>query len=146
MSGNLCIGGDSLPAFTGKSCFMAMMKANTVRQQEIHVAMLHLVQESKINGSVLFLQKHLRSSLNWTLRWRVKRGANFSHKLWEDLDIELAGLPVPIRQHYEKLNRRALELNHLDLMVQHTIRWCAIHLGQQPSRVVPGSVEADMAA
>jgi len=146
MSGNLCIGGDSLPAFTGKSSFMAMLKANTARQQEIHVAMLQLVQESKVNGSSLALQKHLRSSLNWNLRWRVKRGARFCHVLWEDLDIELAGLPVPIRQHYEKLNRRAIELNHLDIMAQHTMRWCEIHLGYLSSRVTPRSVEADMAA
>lgn len=140
MSGILTLGGDSLPAFTGRASFTALMKANVHRQEEIHVEMMALVQASKVHGSALCLQKHLPPSKNWKLRWRVKRGATYSHVLWSDLDIELNALPIAIRKHYEQLNRRAAELNHLDIMVQHTIKWCAIYLGQQSFRAEPGSV------
>jgi hypothetical protein len=128
-----------LPDFTGRASFVALKKASEQTQNEIHFEMVHLVQLSKVSGSPLAFQKHRPPSGNWKLRWRVKRGVTYSHVLWDDLGEELKSLPVAIRRHYEQLNRRAEELNHLDIMVQHTIKWCAIYLGQQSSRTSPSS-------
>ena len=131
-----------LPDFTGRASFVALKKASEQTQNDIHFEMEHLVQLSKVNRSPIALQKHRPPSGNWRLRWRVKRGLNNSHVLWSDLQDDLQSLPVAISQHYGRLNRRCEELNHLDIMVQHTIKWCAIYLGQQSSRTMPGSDEA----
>ena len=143
MIGVLAVGGESLAGFTGKASFVALMKANQIRQQEIHTEMLYLIQQSKIDGSPLNLQKHFRSSLNWNLRWRIRRGTRQDHVLWSNIEVDLAKLPIPVQQHYERLNRRAQELNHLDIMTQHVIRWCNIHLGHQQARNPPGLLESE---
>ena len=139
---HLGLGGQHLTEFTGRSAFTALKKANLERQTEIHLNMTELINSSKVSGSTFCLQNHRPPSGNWRLRWRVKRGTGYSHVLWPALERELLALPVAIQKHYEQLNRRAGELNHLDIMVQHTIKWCGIYLGQQSSRTKPGSVVA----
>ena len=130
-------GGADLAAFTGRSSFVAMAKAYKLRQQEVHLEMSNLVQMSKVQGSPLNLQVHKNPSGARRLRWRLRRGVRFSHVLWQDITVDLHCLPVAIRRHYERLDRRAEELNHIDIMLQHTIRWCAVYLGQEPSRAPP---------
>ena len=125
MTGVLAVGGESLAGFTGKASFVALMKANQIRQQEIHTEMLYLIQQSKIDGSPLNLQKHFRSSLNWNLRWRIRRGTRQDHVLWSNIEVDLAKLPIPVQQHYER------------------IRWCNIHLGHQQARNPPGLLESE---
>ena len=130
-------GGAVLSEFTGKSSFVTMAKAYKLRQQEVHLEMSSLVQVSKVQGSPLTIQIHKNPSGAWRLRWRLRRGVRYSHVLWQDITVDLNCLPVAIRRHYERLNRRSEELNHIDIMLQHTIRWCAVYLGQQPSRAEP---------
>lgn len=132
-AGNLHVGGDSLAAFTGRASFTALLKANIARQNEIHTEMLTLVNQANVNGSALRLQKHLPPTGNWKLRWRIRRENTTAHCLWEDIGAELDDFPMPIRKHYETVNRRVQELNQLDMMVQYTIKCCGAFLGQ-PSR------------
>jgi hypothetical protein len=133
----LGLNGKAVSEFRGRASFAALKRESEALQLTIHLEMDDLILRSKVAGSNVTLQKHKTAASNWKLRWRAKRGITYSHVLWADMGDELKSLPITINQHYEKINRRIEELNHLDIMVVHTIRWCAIHMGQKSARNSP---------
>jgi hypothetical protein len=137
----LGLNGKALSEFKGRSCFAALKRESEALQLTIHLEMDDLIRRSKVAGANVTLQKHRTAASNWKVRWRAKRGITYSHVLWVNMGDELKSLPVAISQHYEKINRRIEELNHLDIMVVHTIRWCAIHMGQKLARNSPVEIE-----
>lgn len=108
-------------AFKGRGSFVLLRREALGKQAEARKEMEELVGRSKISGSPLYLQKHVRNNGTWELRWRYRNGR---HVLWDDAQATRDALPLAIRRHCEGLNQRARELYAIDSMLQHTVRWC----------------------
>lgn len=124
----------SIAGVKGRAQLRALRDALIADQQAIHAEMDGLIVASKLAGSSIYLQKHWAKSGNknvgnWRLRWRTFIGGKHEHALWPDLTEILSQLPVAVVQHYEHVNRRSLELNLLDLMVQTQISYVERYLG-----------------
>lgn len=75
----------------------------------IQIEMDNLIKESIVANSKvrLVIAKHTGEKV--FLRWYV----DTRNRTWEVAQAELRNLPVPIQRHYERINRRVLELNAL---------------------------------
>lgn len=133
-----------LATMTGQVSFMKFRSQLLTEQHQLHIQMLELVENSKIDGADMYLTLHKpRSSAkqvgNWRLRWRIRHGGEYKHVLWSDLSHALGQLPGPVIRHFEKLNRRVEEVNTIDIVIQQSIKWCELHLGLRDASSVPGA-------
>jgi hypothetical protein len=127
-----------MEAFTGRGCFLQVVKQARVQQKQIHLEMNALREKSRLKGSGLYLEQHKYAAGTWKLRWRLKTGSAFKHVLWVDVASVVAVMPVAYRRHYEILNRRVGELNTLDVVVQHTLK-CFLNFLEGQTLVTPQS-------
>lgn len=118
----------AIQGFTGRGSFSLLRKQAAEQQSAVHLEMDALVQQSKVQSSPIYIQRHKKPSGAWMLRWRYVVGGAHRHALWPELSAVLDGLPLAIRKHCESLNQRALELNTLDIILEHTQKWCAQYL------------------
>lgn len=132
----------------GRGYFRSMLKQVEAQQLSLHQEMEALIEQSKVRGSPLYLQRHTKPNKTWMLRWRMVQGGKHHHVLWPDLQPLLDSLPMAIRKHCEEINQRAKELNTLDIILEHTAKWCGILLeggsarkGKRMEKKPPGYYE-----
>jgi hypothetical protein len=123
--------GTTLQSFEGRPSFLAMLKRQKALKQEVQTEMVQCVERSRIKNSGLVLQIHKLKGDSWHVRWRVRVGIKYTHRTWEELGPALQALPVQVQRHYAKLNSRINTLNSLSVIVQSSIRWCEVFLGQR---------------
>lgn len=132
----------------GRGNFRLLLKQAQAQQVSLHQEMEALIERSKVRGSPLYLQRHTKPNETWMLRWRMVEGGKHYHVLWPELQPLLESLPIAIRKHCDEINQRATELNTLDIILEHTAKWCGILLeggsarkGKRMEKKPPGYYE-----
>lgn len=117
----------SLPVaqFKGRGHFRLLHKQALEQQTNLHIEMDALVERSKVRGSPLYLQRHKKTSGAWMLRWRLVHAGAHKHVVWSGIQPFMESLPMAVRKHCAGINQRATELNTLDIIFEHTAKWCA---------------------
>jgi hypothetical protein len=112
----------------GRGNFRLLLKQTQAQQLSLHQEMEALIEQSKVRGSPLYLQRHTKPNATWMLRWRLVEGGKHHHVLWPEIQPLLDSLPMAIRKYCEEINQRATELNTLDIILEYTAKWCGILL------------------
>jgi len=116
-----------IPCITGQ-VGVRQAKAYYLRaRQRLELEMDQLVARSKLDVSPVYLQRHRHKSGGYntdasSLRWRFREAGANKHLLWEDVQQLLPQLPAAVVRHYERLNRRVMEVNTLSLVAYQTVR------------------------
>ncbi len=112
-------------AFTGRGGAPA-----EVRQAQAHVASIHRQQEElsrltrRVRGRTFYLSVHRRKTTGQVhLRWRAAgTGTHAGHIPWGTIDAYFAQLPGALREWYERIHRRAIELNRREIEARLALR------------------------
>lgn len=118
--------GFRLSSLTGQAQFRQLRDRLLADQAVLHQVMDKLELDSRVTNSPLYLQRHLARSAgvaigNWRLRWRLRVAGTSRHVVWSNVSDVLAELPVAVVRHYDFLNRRVIEVNLTDVLLQSQI-------------------------
>jgi hypothetical protein len=127
-SPQLGLGGLRVQQIRGKPGFLALIQANELAVRDIAIEMEELMDRCRIDGvAISLIASRNTKAKTLHLRWRYRN----RHCTWDSLEQVREGLTAPIRLHFERIQKRVLELNSLALIAQMAINRCEHQIGKR---------------
>ncbi|NMF87022.1 hypothetical protein [Aromatoleum petrolei] len=112
-------------AFTGRGGAPADLRQAQARVDKIYRQQEDLSRLTRrVRGRTFYLSVHRRKATGQVhLRWRAAgAGARAGHIPWGAIDAYFAQLPGALREWYERIHRRVIELNRRELEARLALR------------------------